>query len=88
MNKNYLINDSRKSSMFSKKTFSNYVKKDTINMLEKNLILSKLHEASFLAIELHISMYNNLVLETIFNTASLYTNIDYPIMPNQLYQLY
>jgi|TARA_R110002074_G_scaffold255067_3_gene427568 hypothetical protein len=88
MNKNYLINDSRKSSMFSKKTFSNYVKKDTINMLEKNLILSKLHEASFLAIELHISMYNNLVLETIFNTASLYTNIDYPKMPNQLYQLY
>ena len=87
MNKNYLINDSRKASLFNKTTFSNYVKKDTINMLEKNLILSKLYESNFIAIELHISLQNSILLETIFYISSLYTNIDYPKLPNKLYNL-
>lgn len=87
MNKNYLINDSRKASLFNKTTFSNYVKKDTINMLEKNLILSKLYESNFIAIELHISLQNSILLETVFYISSLYTNIDYPKLPNKLYNL-
>ncbi len=88
MNINFLINDSRKNSSFSKTTFSDYKKKEAIKLFEKNLILSKLHDACFIAIELHISLYNNVILETIFNLSSLYTNIDYPKMPNLLFQLY
>tara|TARA_B110001454_G_scaffold176646_1_gene168839 strand:+ start:68 stop:1243 length:1176 start_codon:yes stop_codon:yes gene_type:complete len=88
MDINFLINDSRKSSSFSKTTFSDYKKTEVIKLFEKNLILSKLHDACFIAIELHISLYNNIILETVFNLSSLYTNIDYPEMPNVLFQLY
>ena len=88
MDINFLINDSRKASCFSKTTFSDYKKKDAIKLFEKNLILSKLHGACFMAIELHISLYNNIILETIFNLSSLYTNIDYPTLPNRLFKLY
>ena len=85
---NCLINDSRKSSSFSKITFSEYKKQDAIKLLEKNLILSKLHDSSFISIELHISLYNDTILETIFYLSSLYTNIDYPKISNLLFQLY
>jgi hypothetical protein len=88
MNINFLINDSRKASCFSRTTFSDYKKKDAIKLFEKNIILSKLHAACFMAIELHISLYNNIILETIFNLSSLYTNIDYPTLPNKLFKLY
>ena len=88
MDNNFLINDSRKTSTFSKNSFSNYKKNEAIKLFEKNIILSKLHDACYIAIELHISLYNNVILETIFYLSSLYTNIDYPDMPNLLFKLY
>ena len=88
MDTNFLINDSRKSSCFSKNSFSNYKKNETIKLLEKNIILSKLHDACYIAIELHISLYNNIILETVFYLSSLYTNTDYPDMPNLLFKFY
>lgn len=79
------INDYRKVSEFSKKSFSDYNKKDIIKVFLNNLILSKLHDSCYIGAEMHISLYNNLILETLFNIGSANINIDYPTLPNILY---
>ena len=84
MNDIFLINDSRKISCFSKNSFSKYKKTDIIKLFEKNLILSKHYDASFIGIELHISLYINDLFQNLFYISSLYTNIDYPNLPNLL----
>jgi len=84
MNKLFLINDSRKISSFSRNSFSKYKKSDIIKLFEKNLILSKYNESSFIGIELHISIYINDIFQNLFYISSLYTNIEYPNLPNLL----
>ena len=85
MESHYLINDYRKPSSFSKTSFSGYSKKDIIKTFINNIILSKLHDACYLTTEMHISLYLNIILENIFITASLYTNLSFPALPNILY---
>ena len=81
----FLINDYRKHTAFSKKSFSGYIKKDVVNTFNNNLILSKLHDACYLGVEMHISLYQQLLLENLFLVASQYTNISHPTLPNLLY---
>ena len=85
MNNNYLINDYRKVSSFSKTSFSGYPKKDIIKSFINNLILSKVHDACYLGIEMHISLYFNLIIENVFLISSQYVNISNPNLPNILY---
>ena len=85
MDSNFLINDYRKPTFFSKKSFSGYIKKDVINTFNNNLILSKLHDACYLGTEMHISLYQQLLLENLFVISSHYINLSYPILPNLLY---
>ena len=78
----FLIYYYRKHTAFSKKSFSHYIKKDVINTFNNNLILSKLHDSCYLGVEMHISLYQQLLLENLFLVASQYTNISYPNLPN------
>lgn len=84
----FLINDRRKQSNFSKYSFSNYKKKEILDLFEKNLILSKQETSCFLGVELHLSFYTNLLFEILFINSSIYINIDYPNLPNKLYELF
>jgi len=88
MNNTYKVNDSKMSKDFSKNTFSDFNKNEVIKLFENNLVLSKLHDSCYSAIELHVSLQNDKILETVFYIASLYTNIDYPKLPNVLFELY
>ena len=78
------INDKRTENEFRGITFSKYKKSDIIKLFEKNLILSKNNDASFIGIELHISLYMNDLFQNLFYISSLYTNIEYPNLPNLL----
>jgi hypothetical protein len=88
MNNTYKVNDSKMSKDFSKNTFSDFNKNEVIKLFENNLVLSKLHDSCYSAIELHVSLQNDKILETVLYIASLYTNIDYPKLPNVLFELY
>ena len=85
MNIDYLINDYRKVSSFSKTSFSGYPKKDIIKSFINNIILSKLHDSCYLGVEIHISLYFNQIIENVFLISSQYVNISYPNLPNILY---
>tara|TARA_B100001123_G_C15263079_1_gene1007343 strand:- start:656 stop:1813 length:1158 start_codon:yes stop_codon:yes gene_type:complete len=84
----FVINDNRKLSSFSKNTFSNYSKKESIKLFENNLILCKHRDACFIGVELHLSLYSNIIFEKLFYVSTLYTNIEYPNISNKLFQLY
>ena len=88
MNYDFIINDSRKPSFFSKNSFSNYLKKEIIKLFENNLILSKHSESCFIGVEIHLSFYENLLFEKLFLISSLYVNIEYPDISNKLYKLF
>jgi len=88
MENNYKVHDMKMPKDFSKKTFSEFNKNEIIKLFKNNLILSKLHDTCYTVIELHVSLQNDIIFETVFQIASLYTNIDYPKLPNVLYELY
>ena len=84
----YRINDNRSINSFSKKTLSNYLLKDVLNILGKSLMTCKIEESCNWAVELLISGCYDKFWDKIFTISMKNININNPLLPLFIYKRY
>ena len=84
----YRIIDNRSIKDFSKKTFSNYLVKDVLTVLNKSLLACKVEESCNWTMELLISGLYDKFWEKIFSIFFKNININNPILPCFIFKRY
>ena len=75
---NYLICDIRSSKDFSGGTISGYKKRDVINAFQNSIINSRIEEALFWGVELHVSTFDKDIWKSIHDIYKKYIHINNP----------
>jgi len=83
--KNFIINDTRKPNEFHKKTYSDYLKKDVLDILFKKIDDSSLEEVCIWCVEAVISGYFEDLWERIIIYYAKYINSNSPYIPYHIF---
>ena len=84
----YRINDNRSITSFSKKTLSNYLLKDVLNIFGKSLMTCKIEDSCNWSVELLISGCYEKFWDKIFTICMRNININNPLLPLFIYKRY